>query len=63
MGSGAEAVEEAIDSGTRLQGGCDQGSALPSILTKYFLEVLPKTVKVITVLDRTKELRGRRANV
>ncbi|MGB4472596.1 MAG: transketolase C-terminal domain-containing protein, partial [Limnochordia bacterium] len=57
MGSGAEAVEEAIDylAPRGYKVGVIKVRLYRPFSAKYFLEVLPKTVKVITVLDRTKE--------
>ncbi|HHX01168.1 MAG TPA: pyruvate:ferredoxin (flavodoxin) oxidoreductase [Firmicutes bacterium] len=57
MGSGAEAVEETIDylrpHGYKI--GMIKVRLYRPFSAKHFLETLPKTVKVITVLDRTKE--------
>ncbi len=57
MGSGAEAVEETIDyladRGYKI--GVIKVRLYRPFSAKYFLDVLPKSVKVITVLDRTKE--------
>ncbi len=57
MGSGAEAVEETIDylnsQGEQL--GVIKVRLYRPFSAKHLLEVLPKSVEVITVLDRTKE--------
>ena len=57
MGSGAEAVEETIDyllpRGYKI--GMIKVRLYRPFSAKHFLETLPKTVKMITVLDRTKE--------
>lgn len=57
MGSGAEAVEETIDylAPRGYKVGVIKVRLYRPFAAKYFLEVLPKSVKVITVLDRTKE--------
>lgn len=57
MGSGAEAVEETIDylAARGYKVGMIKVRLYRPFSAKYFLDVLPKSVKVITVLDRTKE--------
>ena len=57
MGSGAETVEEAIEylnaHGAKL--GVLKVHLYRPFPTEYFLKALPKTVKTVSVLDRTKE--------
>jgi len=57
MGSGAEAAEEAIkylnDNGEKV--GLIKVRLFRPFSVKHFLDVIPKTVKKIAVLDRTKE--------
>ncbi|MBN2689099.1 MAG: pyruvate:ferredoxin (flavodoxin) oxidoreductase [Gammaproteobacteria bacterium] len=57
MGSGAEAVKQAVeqlnDAGEKV--GLLQIRLYRPFPTKWFLEALPKTTKTIAVLDRTKE--------
>ena len=56
MGSGCEAVKETIDKvGQEEKLGLIEVHLYRPFSTKYFLNVLPKTVKNIAVLDRTKE--------
>ena len=56
MGSSCDVIEGTInylnERGAKL--GSDQGAALSSLLREHFFKVLPRSVKKIAVLDRTK---------
>jgi len=57
MGSGAEAVEETVDylNDHGYKVGVIKVRLYRPFSAKYFLEVLPQSVKTLVVLDRTKE--------
>lgn len=58
MGSVCETIKETIDYLTKVKGenvGLIEVHLYRPFSTKYFLKALPKTVKKIAVLDRTKE--------
>ena len=56
MGSGCETIKETIDKvGKSEKLGLIEVHLYRPFSSKYFLDVLPKTVKNIAVLDRTKE--------
>ena len=56
MGSGCETIKETIDkAGKNEKLGLIEVHLYRPFSSKYFLNVLPKTVKNIAVLDRTKE--------
>ena len=56
MGSVCETIKETIDKlGSKEKVGLIEVHLYRPFSTKYFLNVLPKTVKSIAVLDRTKE--------
>ena len=56
MGSGCETIKETIDKvGEQEKLGLIEVHLYRPFSSKYFLNVLPKTVKNIAVLDRTKE--------
>ena len=57
MGSGAEAVGETVGAlnATGEKNRRREGAALPAVFGRGFRRHMPKTVKSIAVLDRTKE--------